>query len=394
MMTSIPKGTIHAAVEPRPVRCNTWEQPHLEIPGPVDELTLHPAPTVRTGAAQPQRTGLAWLPPARRTPLQMIPAPQLRLDTALAAAARVVLYPTDFSEHSRVAFDLACTLANAEGHSLTVLHVVAKRRDSTIGAAPVPPLPAGYLGGWESRLRLLRTPFADLHVDYRVAEGDSVAGILNAARESGCDLLVMGTKATKGLVVPWRRSVSEALARQAHCPVLKLSPPRSRLGSAVGMPAATRAIIAGTPEHPGMPGPATILCPVDLSAPVNLAFETACLLARQSGSKLIVLHVAPIPKLYVKRGYRWEMEDALQRLTQSVPSLSITGVFRTGPAAPAITEVASERRCDLIVMGARSHGWLNKLFLGSVAREVRRDAPCPVLTVTIPHAPSASESRT
>ena len=57
----------------------------------------------------------------------------------------------------------------------------------------------------------------------------------------------------------------------------------------------------------------TILHPTDFSAHADHAFALACSLARASGSRLLVLHVAPIPQLHTKRYYREEMEAALPR---------------------------------------------------------------------------------
>jgi len=50
-------------------------------------------------------------------------------------------------------------------------------------------------------------------------------------------------------------------------------------------------------------------------------------------------------------------------------------------AAPAILDYAADKRIDLIVMGTHGRRGIGRLFLGSVAEEVVRCAPCPVLTV-------------
>jgi nucleotide-binding universal stress UspA family protein len=43
--------------------------------------------------------------------------------------------------------------------------------------------------------------------------------------------------------------------------------------------------------------------------------------------------------------------------------------------------VAEEGGCDLIVMGTHGRTGLRRLVMGSVAEEVLREAPCPVLSV-------------
>lgn len=53
---------------------------------------------------------------------------------------------------------------------------------------------------------------------------------------------------------------------------------------------------------------------------------------------------------------------------------------RSGAAAPSLVSLAEETETDLIVMGTQGHRGLQQAFVGSVAREVLRTAPCPVLT--------------
>lgn len=51
------------------------------------------------------------------------------------------------------------------------------------------------------------------------------------------------------------------------------------------------------------------------------------------------------------------------------------------PVATRIVRFAGEIKADLIVLGTRGRGGLQKLALGSVAEQVLRTASCPVLTV-------------
>ena len=54
---------------------------------------------------------------------------------------------------------------------------------------------------------------------------------------------------------------------------------------------------------------------------------------------------------------------------------------------PAILEALKNRDISLIVMGTQGRGFIQKIFLGSVAHNVCRLAPCPVLLI-----PPASRS--
>jgi nucleotide-binding universal stress UspA family protein len=57
---------------------------------------------------------------------------------------------------------------------------------------------------------------------------------------------------------------------------------------------------------------------------------------------------------------------------------------RSGDPANEILQAAAELKSDLIVTGSRGLGTLDRLVLGSVARNVLIHAPCSVLIVRHP----------
>lgn len=122
----------------------------------------------------------------------------------------------------------------------------------------------------------------------------------------------------------------------------------------------------------------SILHPTDFSAHADRAFVLACSMARTSGSRLHVLHVAPVP------GYdREEMEAALRRRQAPAPLETVRHLL-DGEAAPEILRMAKEIRFARIVMGTQGRSGLARLLMGSVAEQVVRHAPCPVVTVMAP----------
>lgn len=140
-----------------------------------------------------------------------------------------------------------------------------------------------------------------------------------------------------------------------------------------------------------MSATSTILYPTDFSAHANRAFALACSLARASGSRLLVLHVAPIPLLYTKRYYREEMEAALRRYQAPDAAVELGWHLLAGEAAPEILWLAQEIRCAFIVMGTQGQTGMARLLMGSVAEHVVRHAPCPVVTVkALPSQPPAA----
>jgi len=134
-----------------------------------------------------------------------------------------------------------------------------------------------------------------------------------------------------------------------------------------------------------------ILHPTDFSERSESAFHLACALARDYGARLILLHVAMRPVLVYGEGVvppdpeedREVREAKLHRLAPG-PPIHTEYRFEEGDPASVILQVAQEAGVDLIVMGTHGRRGLARLLMGSVAGQVVRQAPCPVLTVRVP----------
>jgi nucleotide-binding universal stress UspA family protein len=146
---------------------------------------------------------------------------------AVLAPQGVILHPTDYSESSRQAFEFACRLALDRGSRLIVMHAAEPVRGSSLGMAPLPLLPKGYWGAWESRLRLLRSADPNVRIEHRLEEGDVAAAILRVAREASCNLIVMGGSERTWLGRLLTGSVTREVECKAPCPVLALKTRRS-----------------------------------------------------------------------------------------------------------------------------------------------------------------------
>ncbi len=136
----------------------------------------------------------------------------------------------------------------------------------------------------------------------------------------------------------------------------------------------------------------TVLHPTDFSDSSAAAFRLACSLARDYGARLIVLHVAQPPVVAFGEGVippnPAEVEDQLRERLQQMragnPKVRLEHHLVEGDAAAEILRAAGEFQCDVIVMGTHGRTGLGRLLMGSVAEQVLRKAPCPVLTVKIP----------
>jgi nucleotide-binding universal stress UspA family protein len=135
----------------------------------------------------------------------------------------------------------------------------------------------------------------------------------------------------------------------------------------------------------------TILCPLDLAEPCEPAFQLACSLARDQGARVVVLYVYSPPCCHGEVVARRPPDgscDSLWHLLRPFQAPGLPGRvhlrLEEGEPIREILRVAQEVGADLIVMGTHGRGGLPRLLMGSVAEQVLRWAPCPVLTVKMP----------
>jgi nucleotide-binding universal stress UspA family protein len=131
--------------------------------------------------------------------------------------------------------------------------------------------------------------------------------------------------------------------------------------------------------------PKRILCPISLaddpSATLNLATEAA----RTSGATVKLIHVVEQVAVHTSVtavGSKGAAEAA--KKLQELGSQSLAGcLYETevifGYAAEEIIAVASDEQITLVIMGTQSRTVPGRLFLGSVAERVVREAACPVI---------------
>lgn len=129
-----------------------------------------------------------------------------------------------------------------------------------------------------------------------------------------------------------------------------------------------------------------ILHPTDFSEQAAQALDHALFLARQHDATLHVLHIAEVSDRYFD-----EDDDLRARLTDrmgdyldghdpaGIPLQTIIDAGET--AGPGIRDYARTQGIDLVVIGTHGRKGLRRMFVGSVAEAVVREAPCPVLAV-------------
>ena len=202
-------------------------------------------------------------------------------------------------------------------------------------------------------------------------DGAPVQGITEAAHEWPADLLVVGARGDNPLHHLLIGTTAERLLSKADRPML---------------------VVRSEPEDDYQ----RVLLPMDFS-PWS---ETAIPLARAvaPGAHLVLMHSFSIPfeeKLrfagvdddtlgHYRERARQDASDHLNALVDrhSLLPHEFTLSLSEGDAPAHILRVATERECDLIVIGKHGRQVAEELLLGSVTRHVLAEAHCDVLVST------------
>ncbi|MCW4036599.1 MAG: universal stress protein [Candidatus Bathyarchaeota archaeon] len=139
-----------------------------------------------------------------------------------------------------------------------------------------------------------------------------------------------------------------------------------------------------------------ILVAIDGSEPSLKALEQAVELALLLGSEIAIVSVVSEMRLPFSAEYGlWAMESheelrrkvleslnsAILKIKTDHPELKADARMEEGRPAKRITELAENEGFDLIVIGRRGAGLVDRLIMGSVSSEVVRISTKPVLVV-------------
>jgi nucleotide-binding universal stress UspA family protein len=296
-------------------------------------------------------------------------------------AIRRILCPIDFSEFGDRAVRHATSVARWYGAEIHALHVAPILPE----AWPVPPAvdratgDLALLADLQRHLdcRLAPARAADVPVETCILNGGAAHEIVDYARRTAADLIVMGTHGRTGFRRLILGSVAATVLRKAPCPVLTV-------GHADG------------PAHADGPPFRHVLYAVDLQPDGETIHSLALSLAQEAAANLTLAHVIEpffeeeiaththVSVAHYKQFLQSQLHD---RLTQLIPAEVHTWcqsqvVVRIGTPWVELVRAANDCGAEIIVMGVRQgRGALDRLVFGSTAQRVLQHARCPVLTV-------------
>jgi universal stress protein A len=138
----------------------------------------------------------------------------------------------------------------------------------------------------------------------------------------------------------------------------------------------------------------SILVPTDFGEPSDAALHYATDMALTYGARLYLVHVPSKTGENLETNFPVGQFEAATRerlstlLSQEeIARLRPEYALRIGTPPEEIVRYADARDIDLIIMGTHGRSGVAHLLLGSVAEQVARTAPCPVLLVRQRKAP-------
>jgi nucleotide-binding universal stress UspA family protein len=293
------------------------------------------------------------------------------------------LFATDFSSTSETALPYAAAICRHFGSTLHTVHVLSDTGlPMMTGGIDYVSLGSIYEDAHtEAKEKLDQISERIRGIPHRnhVRRGQVCQGLADVIEADDVDLIVVGTHGRTGLGKLLLGSVAEAILRHAPCPVLTVGPK-----------------VSGRAKLPSFGSHGQDLAPLELELRQILfatnfgtnsarAAQEAIALAEEFRAHLTLLHVI---EHYTQPGRRpGPIEDGVRRLQELIrldaslqyyPEIAL----EFGSPAERILKVASDRRADMIVLGARSWSVVSGTHLPwSAAHHVIAGAHCPVLTV-------------
>ena len=222
--------------------------------------------------------------------------------------------------------------------------------------------------------QLARAGLASPGWPVEIVGGDPARVIAGRSRAAGARVVVLGR--SRRAALGWHDAdLALRLLRLGDVPVLAVTPDLARL-------------------------PRRVVLATDFTPYSDYAGRVALSLAAPD-ALVHVVHVMPDPPLGAdearwRQQYRTSAQPELARMRDELSAgngRTVETVVLGGDPAPTIAEYASAIAADLVACAAHGRGFLDRLFLGSVAAGLLHRVPCSVLCVPGSAAARAAQRR-
>ncbi|HEY6462637.1 MAG TPA: universal stress protein [Polyangiaceae bacterium] len=140
----------------------------------------------------------------------------------------------------------------------------------------------------------------------------------------------------------------------------------------------------------------TILVATDFSEQSRAAVDWAVDLAKPLGAKVVVVHAYALPIVGIldaslmvdattaarmSTEAQTALDAEVKRASGRGVGVAVEGSLREGDAREVLPQAATDTKAGLLVVGSHGRRGLQRALLGSVAENVARSSPVPVVVV-------------
>ncbi len=202
------------------------------------------------------------------------------------------------------------------------------------------------------------------NVSSEVLVGPPAERLLSFAEENRASLIAMATHGRTGLARWVRGSTTERVLRASKVPLLVANP-----------------FALGERDERRF---ARIVVPLDLSERSAEVLPLVAEIARLYDSEVTLLYVIEVPAaleypVSFEHLTGADAKKVLDEQAKKLPGIRVTTATEVGSPAWAIVQKAEEEKADLIAMTTHGRSGAARWAFGSVAEQVIRHAPCPLL---------------
>ncbi len=294
-----------------------------------------------------------------------------------------ILFATDGSETARAALDFMLAFPLPEDSDITLVSVIDRDKLAHHDAGSLSEEQSKALRETEEAVtkacdQLLseaaeRVRDAGWAGRKLIRSGHPADEIVRAAAELEADLVVVGSHGLTGIKRYLLGSVSSTVLEYAHCSVM---------------------IVKGTHDGGAKRDRLRILLAYDDSESSKHAVDFCARLPLGDHVEITALGVLPLVTLYrqdIKQRLSWFWQQkkqaakaALERVTKEVEWATGNVVFdlrESGDVTEEILNTAKGMNCDLIVVGHKGRGAIERFLIGSTTGRIARHAACSILAV-------------
>jgi nucleotide-binding universal stress UspA family protein len=296
---------------------------------------------------------------------------------------RTILCAIDFSEFAFQALHYGVGLSKSFGAHLLVFHSVNITEDQLF-ASPIAEHEEELKRLANKAFKKIETIMAPYEVNWSpvVTKGNPVDKVEEIVEQAEVDLVIAASHGLSGLKRLLLGTIVERMARELKPPFLIIHPRKGLKPSEDKDHFALKNVVVGC----------------DLSPDILPVLEYARYFAKKFNSEIHLLHTmeSPVDEKMIDKTegpYDEVQQTLIQRLRDRLLDLypntadegvTVKAVLETGIPGEALIRYTKQQAADLMVIGIKRHGTIEKFLVGSTTEAVIRHSTCPVLVVHPP----------